>query len=136
MATGNVTQQAWETELNVSQLPEMRPFWSAAAEGRFLMPKCGDCGKYHWHPRAVCPFCRSQKIEWIESPGRGTIYSWSVARTWNPPHAVAFVQVAEGPIILTKVVDCDFAKLRIGLPVRVKLTAVEAGRTVPFFAPE
>ncbi len=132
----NEQLKAWETDLNVSQWPEMRPFWSAAAEGRFLMPKCGDCGKYHWHPRAVCPFCRSQKIEWIESPGRGTIYSWSVARTWNPPHAVAFVTTEEGPVILTKIVDCDFSKLRIGLPVRVKLTQVEAGRTVPFFALE
>jgi uncharacterized OB-fold protein len=128
--------KTWETDPFVTPWPEMRPFWAAAAEGRFLMPKCGDCGKYHWHPRAVCPFCHSQKIEWIESPGRGTIFSFSIARTWSPPHAIAFVKTQEGPVILTQLVDCDFDALRIDLPVRVKLAPVEDGRSMPFFTPE
>ena len=127
---------AWENDPYVMPWPEMRPFWAAAAEGKFLMPKCGACGKYHWHPRALCPFCRSDRIEWIESPGRGTIFSYSIARTWNPPHANAFVKTNEGPVILTQIVDCDFKALRIGLPVKGKLMAVEDGRTMPFFAPE
>jgi len=136
MATDNLARQSWETDPFVTPWPEMRPFWAAAAEGRFLMPKCGDCGKYHWHPRAVCPFCHSQKIEWIESPGRGTIFSYSIARTWSPPHAIAFVKTQEGPVILTQLVDCEFDALRIDMPVRVKLAPVEDGRSMPFFTPE
>lgn len=136
MAAVNQPNAALDNDPYVSQWPEMRPFWAAAAEGRFLMPRCAACGKYHWHPRAVCPFCRSQKIEWIESEGKGEIFSYSVARTWNPPHAVAFVKSDEGPVILTRIVDCDFAALKIGMRVRVKLTVVDGGRSMPFFAPE
>ena len=136
MATEKLSRQAWEEDPYVTPWPEMRPFWAAAAGGRFLLPKCGDCGKYHWHPRALCPFCRSDKIQWIESPGRGTIFSYSIARTWSPPHAIAFVKTLEGPVILTQIVDCDFAALRIDLPVRVKLAPVEGGRSLPFFTPE
>ena len=136
MATDSQSKQAWEQDPYVTTWPEMSPFWAAAAAGTFLMPKCGDCGKFHWHPRAVCPFCRAQHIEWIESPGLGTIYSFSIARTWSPPFANAFVRTQEGPVILTQMVDCDFADLRIDLPVRVKLAPVEDGRWMPFFAPE
>ena len=43
---------------------ENEAFWSAAKEGRFTVPICGACGKAHWYPRAICPFCGSDKIEW------------------------------------------------------------------------
>jgi len=126
---------AWESDPYVVPWPEMRPFWAAAAEGRFMMPRCIACQKYHWHPRPLCPFCRSSDIELVESRGQGTIYSYGIACTWTPPHAVAFVETHEGPVILTKIVDCDLAELRIGLPVRVKLMPVTGGRSLPFFTP-
>lgn len=129
-------QQAWEKDPFVYPWPEMRPFWAAAAEGKFLMPKCGACSKFHWHPRAICPFCHSNKIEWIESEGRGTIFSFSIARYFSPQHANAFVKTKEGPVILTQLVDCTFEELRIDMPVRVKLAPVPEGRTMPFFTPE
>ena len=59
---------------------ESKPFWDAAAEGRFLIKRCNDCGQAHWFPRALCPFCFSDKTVWEESPGEGVIYSYSVMR--------------------------------------------------------
>ena len=126
---------SWEDDPFVTYWPEMRAFWAAAAEGRFLMPHCQACGKYHWHPRAICPFCESDRIAFVDSPGRGEVYSYSVARTWDPPHVVAFVQVDEGPCILTRIVDCDVESVRVGQKVKVRFIKAEEGRDMPAFAP-
>ncbi|WP_082525235.1 zinc ribbon domain-containing protein [Mesorhizobium sp. Root102] len=40
------------------------PFWQAAREGRFLIKHCSSCGRAHWHPRQLCPFCFSAETEW------------------------------------------------------------------------
>ena len=52
---------------------ESKPFWDAAAEGRFLIKRCTACGKAHWYPRAICPFCASAATVWEASPGEGVI---------------------------------------------------------------
>jgi uncharacterized OB-fold protein len=135
MAANDVSS-SWKTDPYVTAWPELLPFWAAAAEGRFLLPQCESCGQHHWHPRAVCPFCHSDKIAWREASGKGSIFSYSIARTWSPPHVVAFVRVVEGPVLLTKILDCDFAELRIDLPVHVKLCAVGKGRSAAFFVPQ
>ena len=39
--------------------PETKPFWDAAAQGKFLIKRCTACGEPHYFPRSVCPFCYS-----------------------------------------------------------------------------
>jgi hypothetical protein len=56
------------------------PFFEAATKGKLLVKFCNDCGQYHHYPRALCPFCFSDKTEWKEATGAGTIYSYSVTR--------------------------------------------------------
>ena len=115
--------------------PETQPFWDAAREGRFLVPFCAACGKAHWYPRAICPFCAGDKVEWREASGKGTIYTFSVMRRVKEPYAIAHVTLAEGPTMLTNIVNCDFDKLRIGQPVAVVFQETEGGPPVPMFKP-
>ena len=42
---------------------ETAQFWAKANEGQFTVPQCKACGKFHWYPRAYCPFCDSDKVE-------------------------------------------------------------------------
>jgi hypothetical protein len=114
---------------------EAEPFWKAARERRFVVPICSACGKAHWYPRAVCPFCGAEKIEWRAASGRGTIYSFSVMRRAKEPYAIACVTLAEGPTMLTNVVDCDFDALHVGQSVRVGFADTENGPPVPVFRP-
>jgi len=114
---------------------ETRPFWDAARERRFVVPFCDACGQAHWYPRAVCPFCGSDKIEWRNASGRGTIYTYSVMRRAKEPYAIAYVTLAEGPTMLTNIVDCDFDALAIGRPVEVIFAETEDGPPVPLFKP-
>ena len=114
---------------------ETEPFWSAAREHRFVVPTCSACGKAHWYPRAVCPFCGAEKIEWRPASGGGIIYSFSVMRRAKEPYAIAYVTLAEGPTMLTNIVDCDVDTLHIGQPVSVTFADTENGPPVPMFRP-
>jgi uncharacterized OB-fold protein len=100
--------------------PEDSPFWAAAAEDRLVLPRCRACGTYIWFPRAFCPDCHSSDIEWAAATGRGSVYSFTVnhrgAGPWAElvPYVIAYVELEEGPRVLTNIVDADPAAVRIG----------------------
>ena len=113
--------------------PEVQPFFDAAKQGKLLVKRCAACNEYHHYPRAICPFCGSDRTEWKEASGRGVIYSWSVLRRANPPYALAYVTLAEGPTMMTNIVDCDLDKIRIGQNVKVVFKPTDGGPPVPTF---
>jgi uncharacterized OB-fold protein len=113
--------------------PETRPFWDGAAEGRFLLKKCLACGAFHYYPRAICPFCFSDRTEWHAAAGTGTIYSYSIMRRAPIPYAIAYVTLDEGVVVMTNIVDCDFDAIRIGRKVSLVFKASDGGPPVPMF---
>jgi uncharacterized OB-fold protein len=115
---------------------ETQAFWNAARDRRFVIPVCAACGKAHWYPRAICPFCDSAKVEWRAASGKGAIYTFSVMRRAKEPYVIAYVTLAEGPTMMTNIVDCDFDALRIGQPVTVIFAATDDGPPVPMFKPD
>jgi uncharacterized OB-fold protein len=115
---------------------ENEAFWNAMREGRFTVPVCSACGKAHWYPRAICPFCSSDKVELRDASGKGKIYTFSVMRRAKEPYTIAYVTLAEGPMMMTNLVDCDFDKISIGQPVTVVFKETEGGPPVPMFTSE
>ena len=115
---------------------ETQPFWDAARDGRFLVKSCGPCGRVHWYPRSHCPFCSSVDTRWVEASGEGVLYSYSVMRRAEPVYIMAYVTLAEGPTMMTNLVDCDPDTLAIGDAVRVTFVNSESGLAVPMFRPQ
>ena len=115
--------------------PETKPYWDAAAEGKLLVKKCTACGELHFYPRANCPFCFSDKTEWQEASGKGTIYTYSVMRRAPIPYAIGYVTLAEGPTMMTNIVDCDLNSIKIGQEVKLVFKPSEGGPPVPMFTP-
>jgi len=114
--------------------PETKPFFDGAAGGKLMIRRCTSCGKAHWYPRTLCPFCFGE-CSWEEASGRGRIYTFSVMARAETPYAIAYVELAEGPKMMTNIVDCDFDKLKIGQDVKVKFIQAEnGGPSLPFFA--
>jgi uncharacterized OB-fold protein len=113
--------------------PETAPYWEAAARGKLLLKHCAACREYHFYPRALCPFCFSDRTEWREAADTGTIYSFSVMRRAEVPYAIAYVTLAEGPTMMTNIVDCDLDAIRIGQRVRLVFKLAEDGQPVPMF---
>lgn len=103
-----------------------RPYWDAAAEGLLLLRHCAACDRVHHYPREFCPHCWSEDVTWERASGRATLYTWSVVhRNDLPPfgervpYVAAVVDLAEGPRMMTEVVDVPEAELRIGMELRV-----------------
>ena len=116
--------------------PGDEPYFQAAAEGKLLLKKCNECGEHHHYPRALCPFCWSDKVEWVQAKGTGEIYTYSVTRRGGPvPYCIAYVTLDEGPKMMTNIVDCDLDTIKIGQRVKVSFKKTEGGATVPCFAP-
>jgi uncharacterized OB-fold protein len=78
-------------------------FWEGLAEGRLLIQRCPDCGRWVWPAAWACPRCHRMDPDWEEVPARGTVFSW--IRTWQP-FAPEF---AETLPYLTVVVELDGA---------------------------
>jgi uncharacterized protein len=114
---------------------EGKAFFDAARQGRFMIPVCTACNRAHWYPRAICPFCAGDKVEWREASGKGTIYTFSVMRRVKEPYVIAHVTLDEGPTMLTNIVDCDTDRLQIGQPVAVVFQDTDNGPPVPMFKP-
>lgn len=114
--------------------PGTEGFWSAAKDMRFVLPCCNACGKLHWYPRAVCPYCFSSEIEYRPASGKGTIYSYSVMRRTSSPYVIAYVALEEGVTMMTNIVECDFDDIKIGQMVEVVFVPTN-GPPVPMFRP-
>ena len=124
--------------------PEVKPFWEATAEGRLLLPKCLECASLIWYPRPFCPSCASTRVEWIQSSGRGTIYSFTVNRRGQADlaayreagvYVLAYVELEEGPRVMTNIVDCDPDSVSIGQQVEVVFHDTGQGTALPRFRP-
>ena len=115
--------------------PETKAFWDGAAQGKLLLKKCLACNQVHYYPRAICPFCGSDRTEWQQASGRGSIYSWSVMRRAEAPYAIAYVTLEEGVTMMTNIVDCDLDAIRVGHRVKVVFKPTEGGPPVPMFTP-
>jgi len=119
-----------------------QPFWDAAAEGRLLVRHCADCDRAHHYPREFCPYCWSENGAWRQASGRATLYTWSVVHRndlppfgTRTPYVAAVVDLAEGPRMMTEVVDCAEPELRVGMTLEAAFRDTGAGFTVPVFRP-
>jgi hypothetical protein len=126
--------------------PETRnagaPFWKAAAEGRLALPRCKRCAKAFWYPRWACPRCDSEDIEWMTASGAGRVHTFTVVRqSADPffktrvPYIVAVIELEEGPLLVSGLVDCAPEAARIGMPVQVAFEPGEKGIAIPVFRP-
>jgi uncharacterized protein len=124
------------------QSPDNKEFWAATAEGRLLLRRCDDCRSFIWYPRPFCPTCGGLRTSWAEASGRGTVYTFTVVhRSVVPgyreavPYVVGYVELAEGPRVMTNIVDVDPAEVSIGMPVSVVFTDTGEGSALYRFKP-
>lgn len=117
-------------------LEDNREFWEGCERGEYLVKFCEACNRAHYYPRAICPHCFSDRTVWRKGSGRGTVYSWTVYRRGQPePYAIAYVELEEGPRVITNLVGFDFDNIRIGDKVTVVFEPTAGGPPVPMFKP-
>jgi hypothetical protein len=117
-------------------------FWESADKGKLMIQRCQECGGYIFYPRMSCPFCFSDSIEWVESSGRGTVYSYTVVQSNAPsafiadmPFVIAIVRLEEGVQMLTNIVGCSPDEVCCEMPVQVTFERLAEGVSLPKFSP-
>ncbi|MBV9322598.1 MAG: Zn-ribbon domain-containing OB-fold protein [Chloroflexi bacterium] len=119
---------------------ETKTFWDATAEGKLMLPRCNACQVVIWYPRLFCPECGSTDIGWFEASGKGTVYSYTINRRGQGDYrdlayVVAYVELEEGPRVLTNIVDCDVDQVSVGQAVQVVFHPTSNGAALPRFRP-
>ena len=118
-------------------------FWQATALGRFMIGRCPRCQTWFWPPnRAFCPG-GGHRAELAEASGIGSVYSWTLIRRGVGPYAaaapyvLAYVELVEGPTMLTNLIQVAPESIRIGMPVQVEFAPTDesGGPALPRFRP-
>ncbi|WP_405658701.1 Zn-ribbon domain-containing OB-fold protein [Streptomyces sp. NBC_01166] len=118
---------------------ETQPFWDGIAAGELRLQRCGDCDRAVFYPRALCPHCFGERLDWVTSPGTGTVYSYTVAHrafspsAGDPPYTVALIDLDEGVRMMSRIVGG--APVRIGDRVELEITRLggEESPALPCF---
>ena len=120
---------------------ETRAYWEGCARNELVLQRCGECGAVQHRPRAICASCLSSRIEHFAASGSGAVHTYSIIYQnqippWSGavPYVLAYVDLAEGPRLLTNIVGCEPAEVEIGMAVDVEF--VDTGEfAVPRFRP-
>lgn len=113
-------------------------FWEGVGRRRLLIQRCTACGtlRFPWLPG--CGACGCPDWDTVESGGEGTVYSYVVMHhppfpAFDPPYAVALVELAEGVRIVSNVVGVPYDEVRIGMPVRLAFRRYDEDLELPVF---
>ncbi len=80
---------------------------AAAAEGRFALQVCDDCGTVQYPPREACHGCLSDRLAWRDVSRAGRLVAATTVRISADPYfrqrtpwRIGTVQLACGPIVI------------------------------------
>ncbi|SDO21833.1 Short-chain dehydrogenase [Lutimaribacter pacificus] len=110
----------------------------AAAEGRFALQHCGECGAVQYPPRDACHACLSHDLSWKDTKPYGKLLAETRIHASPDPYfrerlpwRMGSVQLKAGPVVLAHLVGVGR-----GDRVRVDLRLDRAGQGVMVALPE
>jgi len=97
---------------------------AAAAEGRFALQVCADCGAVQYPPREACHRCASPSLPWRAQPGTGQLLAVTTLHHSNDlyfrerlPWRLGMVQLDAGPSVMVHLhgaVGAAPSRVRVG----------------------
>jgi uncharacterized OB-fold protein len=121
--------------------PETRHFWEGTRRHELLLQRCDRCSTVYFPPRPFCPACASREVSVFTASGRATLDSYVINQRPHPaftgPYAIALVKLAEGPRMMTNIVECEQTPeaLVLDMPLEVTFAEQTDEITLPLFRP-
>jgi hypothetical protein len=121
--------------------PETQHYWDGARHGELRLQKCDFCQCIYFPPRPFCPDCGSRQVSVVTATGRATLHSYVINHLsspgFEPPFAIAVVELEEGPRLMSNIVDCEQTPeaLQLDMPLEVTFQKLSDGITLPQFRP-
>lgn len=115
-------------------------YWDATRDQRLVLQWCLDCEAPIHFPRVACPQCLGSRFDYREASGDAVVHAVVVEHRppsvfdGDEPYAVAIVELAEGPRLVTNVVGCPPMEVRPDMRVRLTWEPLSDGRHLPLFA--
>jgi uncharacterized OB-fold protein len=133
-------------EAHVKPLPtpdlDSQAYWQGLKSGQLLLQHCGACGHVQFYQQAICRQCGSEDLTHRAASGRGIVHSFSVvhrapgpAFKQDTPYAVLLVELAEGPRMISSLVEADPMAVQFDMPVELVCDPVNAEVVLPRFRP-
>jgi uncharacterized protein len=121
--------------------PDTQPFWAATAGHRLTYQVCRQCGEVVFYPRRHCTGCTAGELEWRDSAGLGTVYSFTVIRQNGDPFFRARIPYVVGLIDLDEgfrmAAEIEAAPEDVHVYQRVAVAWEDhPGLSVPLFRPD
>lgn len=122
---------------------ETQVFWDKLRQHELWIQRCQACRHVFFPPQLHCPECLSSDLEWFKASGRGALYSYMINHRPIPgfedetPYAIAIVQMAEGPRMMTNIVGIENTpeKLVLDMPLEVTFEDAMEDVTLPKWKP-
>ncbi len=113
-------------------------WWDAVNGGELPIQRCKACGVLRHPPRPMCGKCGSTQWDSVASSGKGTVYSFVVVHHpqfpgFDYPVVAAVIDLEEGTRVVSNVIGVDPADVRVGMPVKLSIEAVDDGLKLPLF---
>jgi len=119
-----------------------RPFFDGLANNELRLQRCENCHLLRYPIAIVCPNCLSRDAAWETLSGRGIVHSsvvfhqvYNAAFADKVPYNVAIVELEEGPLLMTTVVETDPSAVAVGDRVTAIFTTIGDDATIPQFVP-
>jgi uncharacterized OB-fold protein len=96
--------------------PDLK-FFSFLQKNIFALPKCKNCGKFHFFPRIICPYCGEFELVWQTVSGEGKVYSTTTIRRKperGGDYNVCLITLKEGPRMMSTVENIAAELVEIG----------------------
>lgn len=133
----------WEPRPLPNVTPETDEFWRRATDGELVITHCGECDETFHYPRTICPNCFSNDVTLESASGDGTLYSYTVTQRvegWPDEHLpliLAYVELEEGPRIMTNLVGCPPEQVTVEMPVEAMFVKTDTETIgIPVFTPK